>query len=51
MLFIDIKQAYDSVNHYKLFEKLERIKTPIKVINSIRKILSGAYLKGGHRGG
>ena len=45
LLFIDFKQAYDSVNHYKLFEKLESIKTPIKVINSIRKILSGANLK------
>ena len=45
LLFIDFQQAYDSVNHYKLFEKLENIKTPIRVIYSIKKFLSGANLK------
>ena len=45
ILFIDFKQAYDSVNHKKLFEKLEKLGTPERIINTIKKMLSYANMK------
>ena len=45
VMFIDFRQAYDSVNHEILFRKLEEMKVPGKLINSIRKMLSFANMK------
>ena len=45
LLFIDLKNAYDSVNHKKLFEKMRKLNAPEKLINTISKIYSFAKMK------
>ena len=36
MLFVDIKQAFDSIDRYKLYQVMEDIKIPYKLITLVR---------------
>ena len=45
LLFIDLKNAYDSVDHNILFTKMRNLGAPIRLINSIAKIYSFAKMK------
>ena len=45
LLFIDLKNAYDSVDHNVLFYKMRELGAPNKLINSIAKIYSFAKMK------
>ena len=45
IFFIDIKNAYDSVNHNILFEKMKILNIPENIINTIMKIYSFAKMK------
>ena len=45
LFFIDLKNAYDSVNHILLFNKMRELGAPIKLINSISKIYSFAKMR------
>ena len=45
VLFLDLKAAYDSVNHDILFQKLEKFNIDEDVINSIKKIYSSSILR------
>ena len=44
VLFVDLKSAYDSVNHEILFEKMVQKGFPSKVVNSVKKIYSSAKI-------
>ena len=44
LLFIDFKQAYDSVVHRVLFEKMEKLGVPLELVRAMRKIYSNAWL-------
>ncbi len=43
VLFVDLKAAFDCVDHEILFEKLEKIKIEKEIINTIKFIYSNAY--------
>lgn len=43
ILFIDLKEAYDSVSHKKLFEKLEKANMDEKLLNQLKFIYSNIY--------
>ena len=45
MLFIDLKNAYDSVDHEILFRKLRELKAPEEIVNTIAKIYSNAKMR------
>ena len=45
ILFIDLKNAYDSVNHVRLFNKMRKYNAPEKLVNTIAKIYSYAKMK------
>ena len=45
IFFIDIKNAYDSVNHIILFEKMKKYKISETIINTIMKIYTYAKMK------
>ena len=45
IFFIDLKAAYDSVNHCKLFEKLCNMGYPDHLINAVKKIYSSARMR------
>lgn len=45
ILFIDLRQAYDSVNHRRLLEKLEKLETPQRITDTIRKLLYYASIR------
>ena len=45
VFFIDLKAAYDSVNHDKLFLKMEKKCYPMNIINAIKKIYSSARMR------
>ena len=45
VLFIDLKAAYDSVNHRKLFSKMENKGYSDEIINAIRVIYSSARMR------
>lgn len=40
IMFIDFKQAYDSIKHMMFFENLEKMGTPESVVNTMKKLLS-----------
>ena len=44
VLFIDLKAAYDSVNHRKLFSKMEKKGYSDENINAVRVIYSSARI-------
>ena len=44
VLFIDLKGAYDSVNHRKLFSKMEKKGYSDEIINAVRVIYSSARI-------
>lgn len=41
-LFVDLKGAFDNVNHKILFKKMEKMKIDQKVINTVKLIYSKA---------
>ena len=45
VLFIDLKAAYDSVNHRKLFSKIENKGYSDEIINAIRVVYSSARMR------
>ena len=45
LLFIDLKNAYDKVNHRKLFNKLINMGINIEIVNTIKLLYSRAKLK------
>ena len=45
VFFIDLKAAYDSVNHRKLFSKMEGKGYSLEIINAIRVIYSSAKMR------
>lgn len=45
IFFIDLKAAYDSVNHKKLFCKLMNKRYPVSLIDNIKKIYSSARMR------
>jgi hypothetical protein len=45
VFFIDLKAAYDSVNHQKLFSKMEKKGYSEEIINAVKKIYSSARMR------
>ncbi len=45
MFFIDLKAAYDSVNHRKLFDKMAKKGYGEEIIKAIKKIYSSAKMR------
>jgi hypothetical protein len=45
IFFIDLKAAYDSVNHKILFQKLSKKGYPDTIVNTIKKIYSSAKMR------
>jgi hypothetical protein len=45
IFFIDLKAAYDSVSHRKLFRKLLNKGYPENIVNTIKKLYSGARMR------
>ena len=45
ILFIDLKQAYNSVDHQILFKKLQRMEFSESIINKIKLLYSNARIK------
>ena len=45
ILFVDLKQAYDSVNHKLLIEKMKKLNFPLEVINTVKKIYSSTRMR------
>jgi hypothetical protein len=45
VFFIDLKAAYDSVNHSRLFEKLKKKGYDECIVNAIKKVYSGARMR------
>ena len=45
ILFIDLKNAYDNVNHKTLFDKIIKLNFPEELVNTINKIYSFAKMK------
>jgi retron-type reverse transcriptase len=45
LMFIDLKNAYDKVNHLKLFEKLRKSNIDEALISTVEKIYSYAAVR------
>lgn len=50
LLFIDFKQAFDTINHHALWQILVLIGTPLKIVNLIKELYNDATCKVTHKG-